>query len=380
MKLRTLFTGPTFAAASDANNNRSRGFDYIRLALSFAVLTWHSFFLPTNMVADNATWGFAVKMILPMFFALSGFLVSDSLVRTKHIHEFVTLRAIRIMPALAAEVLLSALILGVAFTTLPLAQYFTDHEFLIYFRNLYGDVQLVLPGVFKSNPVPVVNLSLWTVPFELKCYLAIILLWLCGALPRRRWLLLVLVIASQFGQPVLDHFHHNLVDPSRNVLPGRLFVQAFLWAIVLYFYRDRIVVNWLVAAGCFVGCYFLFRSSYGSYFVALPAAYLTGCLGLTNPPHIPVLMSGDYSYGIYLYAAPIQEASVALFPAERSGWFTLAATLPFILLFAFFSWHMIEKPILSRRKSIVRGVDSVFNRMASALNGVKRWRSAKGAP
>lgn len=377
MRLPALITGPTIAAVSAAHNDRARGFDYIRLALSLAVLVWHAFFLPTHMTTDNATWGFVVKMILPMFFALSGFLVSGSLLRTRRIHEFVALRAIRIMPALAVEVLLSAFILGTLFTTLPLARYFTDHQFFVYFRNLYGDVQFVLPGVFRTNPVPVVNLSLWTVPFELKCYLAIVLLWLGGALPRRRWWLLALVVAAQFGQPLLDLHRHDLVDVSRNVLPGRLFVQAFLWAIVLYFFRDRVVRSWPVAAACVVLCYVLFGSVWGSYFVALPAAYLTICLGLTNPPHIPVVMAGDYSYGIYLYAAPIQEASVALFPAYRSGWFTLATTLPLIALFAAFSWHFVEKPVLGRRRAILAAVDAGF---AAIARRIGRRRASATAP
>lgn len=358
-----LFSGPTIAVQLAACDNRPRGFDYLRLGLSLAVLVWHSFLLSTHAIADNATWGFGVKMILPLFFALSGFLISSSLVRTRRIHEFVALRAIRIMPALAVEVVLSAFVMGAIFTTLPLADYFSDKLFFTYFRNLYGDIQFHLPGVFATNPIPVVNLSLWTVPFELKCYLAIIVLWFVGALPRRRWILLALVVAAQFGQPLHDYLRHDLVVPSHNVLPGRLFVQAFLWAIVLYFFRERIVLNWLAAIGCVALCYVLFRSSYGSYFVALPAAYLTVCLGLTNPPRIPVIMDGDYSYGIYLYAAPIQEASVALFPAQRSGWFTLAMTLPLICLFAAFSWHVVEEPILSRRKAIIGAIDGLFARL-----------------
>ena len=358
-----LVGGETIAAKMIRHDNRARGFDYIRLALSLAVLVWHSFLLSTRVVADNATFGFAVKMILPMFFALSGFLISGSLMRTPRIYDFVMLRAIRIMPALAVEVLLSAFILGTAFTTLPLGDYFDSGLFGAYLLNLIGDIHFLLPGVFATNPITAVNLSLWTVPFELQCYLAIIVLWIAGAVPGRRWLLLAIVAAATVAVPVHDTLSHNLVDATRNVLPGRLFVLAFLWAIVLYAFRERIVLRGWIAALCVVACYFLFRSDYGSYLVGVPAAYLTVYLGLMNPPRAPVIMRGDYSYGVYLYAAPLQQAVVALFPAHRNGFFVLAVTLPVICLFAAFSWHAVELPILSRRKAILAGVDALAARL-----------------
>jgi peptidoglycan/LPS O-acetylase OafA/YrhL len=55
-----------------------------------------------------------------MFFALSGFLVAGSPERSKTLLTFLGLRAIRIYPALGVEVVLSALLIGTAVTTLPL--------------------------------------------------------------------------------------------------------------------------------------------------------------------------------------------------------------------------------------------------------------------
>ena len=92
------------------------GFDYLRIGLATAVLVWHSIILSTGSTPlDRALWSgpfrFLPAAILPMFFALSGFLVSASLERTR-LHQFLTLRVLRIIPALAVVVVLSALILG----------------------------------------------------------------------------------------------------------------------------------------------------------------------------------------------------------------------------------------------------------------------------
>ena len=114
------------------------GFDYLRLGLSVAVLVWHSILLTAGPAAYSGLWSgpfrFIPAAILPMFFALSGFLVTGSLMRT-NIHHFLALRAIRLVPALAVEVTLSALILGVAFTTMPLREYFTSSGILPIFRK-----------------------------------------------------------------------------------------------------------------------------------------------------------------------------------------------------------------------------------------------------
>ncbi len=154
------------------------GFDYLRIALATAVLAWHSIILSTGSAPlDRALWSgpfrFLPAAILPMFFALSGFLVSASLERTR-LHQFLALRALRIVPALSVAVVFSALVLGAVFTTLPLRQYFTSPEFGGFFLNIIGLVHVTLPGVFEHNPDPrFIATQLWTIPFEFACYNAL---------------------------------------------------------------------------------------------------------------------------------------------------------------------------------------------------------------
>src|ERR1700712_2196271 len=103
---------------------RPAGFDYIRLGLSVAVILFHSFTVSYGVSGEGVLWNWPLGplsfSIVPAFFALSGFLVAGSLQRND-LASFLTLRAIRIFPALFVEVVLSALILGPLFTTLPLS-------------------------------------------------------------------------------------------------------------------------------------------------------------------------------------------------------------------------------------------------------------------
>ena len=154
------------------------GFDYLRIGLATAVLTWHSIILSTGSAPlDQALWSgpfrFLPAAILPMFFAVSGFLVSASLERSR-LHQFLALRVLRIVPALAVVVVLSALILGPVFTTLPLRRYFTTPEFGGFFLNIVAVAYVTLPGVFEHNPDPrFIASQLWTIPFEF----SVTLLW-----------------------------------------------------------------------------------------------------------------------------------------------------------------------------------------------------------
>ena len=147
-----------------ATRGRPSGFDYMRVVLALGVICWHSRLTSYGegpdarhiWLVDIALFPLAI-FILPMFFSLSGFLVAGSLERSRTLLTFLGLRVFRIVPALAVEVLLSALILGPLLTTMPLQSYFSDREFQSYFLNIFGDIHYSLPGVFQSNPFALVN-------------------------------------------------------------------------------------------------------------------------------------------------------------------------------------------------------------------------------
>lgn len=60
---------------------------------------------------------------------------------------------------------------------------------------------------------------------------------------------------------------------------------------------------------------------------------------------------GDYSYGLYIYAFPVQQ-TVALLSPETALPAQVATTAAVSLLLAALSWHLIEKPFLDRKRRL----------------------------
>ena len=120
---------PTLLTRLEEARGRPTGFDYLRLTLAVGVIFWHSFVVSYGMLwVHGAMGGLAkpfVSIVLPSFFALSGFLVMASFDRS-NIIVFAGLRILRIGPALAVETIVSAVVIGALFTNEPLRAYFTD--------------------------------------------------------------------------------------------------------------------------------------------------------------------------------------------------------------------------------------------------------------
>jgi peptidoglycan/LPS O-acetylase OafA/YrhL len=59
-----------------------------------------------------------------------------------------------------------------------------------------------------------------------------------------------------------------------------------------------------------------------------------------------LIRTGDYSYGIYIYAFPVQQTIASFYPKIPIGLYLLVCSfLTFVL--AILSWHLVEKYALS---------------------------------
>ncbi|HVJ72682.1 MAG TPA: acyltransferase family protein, partial [Casimicrobiaceae bacterium] len=211
-----------------------------------------------------------------------------------------------------------------------------------------------LPGVFAANPFPDgVNGSLWTLWVEVFCYGALALAGLAGAL-RRPWLALALAGALFALAESSPRFLAAL--PRSEALLGPRLAGTFVAGALAYVWRDRIPVSIPLALAWLAASAALLDTRIEVYVLFGAIAYATFVLAWHPALDVPGYRRfGDYSYGIYVYAFPTQQAIAALVGVV-SPWLLFGLAYPIVLALAVASWHAIEAPALrlKRRAAAVR--------------------------
>lgn len=359
----------TFDQVINSDKRDTTGFDYLRIGLALAVLLIH-----VINISDHSRWVWLWQSwfapiylcVLPAFFVLSGFLVAGSLLRNS-IPQFLSLRAMRIFPALAVEVIVSAVVLGLLVTRLSVGAYFSSPLFHAYFLTMLGDIQFTLPGVFDGRPI---NLQLWTIPFELDCYICLVILSLLGIV-RRRGALGALIIAAALFMTIMA-LHGSAYHKGWNV-PGRMLVLSFLFGVAGYLFKSVLPYRASLFWASVVAIYIFLNSPNLVFLAAAPLAYATIYIGLKRLPPIPF---GDLSYGVYLFHFPIARALFETTGRVMPWQVLLPATLVFTTAFAALSWRFVEKPILGRKAVVLAFVASATEWVAAHMPRVRARVSA----
>ena len=331
------------------------GFNALRLGLSVLILAAHSGWIAGADVSKDWTGlkGLLLLSLVPAFFALSGFLVTGSAIRTSAVTPFLALRVLRIAPALMVEVTLSAIVLGPLFTRYSLIDYVHDIRFIEYFGNIIGRIRFELPGVFETNPLPnTVNQNLWTLKPELYCYILLALMIGFGALRHRRLLPLAILGLACAGTAAAYRFGLGLQPGNYH---WAVAVLHFLTGCVFYQWRDALKMHWLLFLAALAAAMLLMAGDRALGFLVAPfvtyCVIFIGLLPLQLPRSIHRL---DISYGIYLYGFPIQQALIAKFVVlHGSGPLLFAVSLPLAIIFALLSWLYVEKPFLRLKRHVL---------------------------
>lgn len=329
----------------------------LRLVLASAVIWTHSIWRLTGRegVDELSPWlgapisSFAVDG----FFFLSGFLVYASLLRRGSVADFLLARFARLWPGLAVAIL-GTTIIGYFLAGMPGRAYFGVDTAKFIGGNLslaFGHYSLT--GLRCGAALCNVNGSLWTIPWEVRCYLLLALAFVLGlsrpAMMKAVVLPATLVFAVAMHVPQVSEalsgglgrgIMYNLMIVDRLWTMFALGIAAFVW-------RDRIVLCWS-GLGALLAVALVSQA-------VLPIPHLGGvltgyavlCAGFLSARRGAI--SGnwpDYSYGMYVYAFPVMMAVSAVLPFRSHALLALAnaaLTLPLAAL----SWHLVERPALS---------------------------------
>jgi peptidoglycan/LPS O-acetylase OafA/YrhL len=358
-RLIAFFRGRTLAECIDARRDNILE---LRLVAALLVIFGHSFVLlpgiPTPFF-DPLQW------LLPhtqshlagvmMFFVISGFLITMSFDRRPHVLRFIAARLLRIWPALAVCVVVTAYVLGPIVTTATLHDYFhvsgpfgTPWLFTRTNASLLG-VFPFLPGVFPDNPVAhFVNASLWTIPVEASMYFCVLIGGVVGAYRFPR--LTTLAIAAIFGWLVVWPMATDTVHAVGTSFFALQLMGFFGAGAIAYLWRRRVRISSGIMLAIFALALVMRMSSHAWWPLALAIGYFV--LWFAYVPRVPKIPHDwDLSYGTYLYAFPVQQALIML--GVRNPLVLFATAVPIVLVLASASWHWIEKPCI-RLKSLRR--------------------------
>lgn len=323
-------------------HGRNNNLNLLRFAAASLVLLSHCWPLtegtPENEPAMRLFGLELGRMAVWVFFALSGFLVASSWERRPNVRAFFLARARRIFPGLIVMLLGLVFILGPIVTTMSLPEYLTQRKTwsFLFFNALLFELRWDIPGVFDRAAL---NGSLWTLPVEVRCYLALGLLGWAGVLRQGiTYLAAAVVLAVLTFTGWLDL---NQAPLAFSFLAG---VSAWKW-------RERIALDGRLALALLLLALFLMHQRAPFSMAVLVVALAYGSPYLAYVPNGAVRAFnriGDYSYGIYIYAFPVQVTVHQLWPGYGVADMFFVA-MPITLVLAALSWTLVESPALHGR-------------------------------
>lgn len=339
-------------------NPRRNSLNLIRLVLALAVLVHHCWPLMGigGGPAFAGEWlgGWAVAG----FFSISGYLITGSRFSNR-LGDYLVHRIARIMPAfLTCLVVMVAVIAPLGFlaakgtlngylstATTPLNYLFSN----IFLKMQHADIS----GGPYNVPYPGAwNGSLWSLYYEFICYLIIAALGLFAFFRKSPWPITIAFVASVIVQANIDRISIFMGQNFDFVLLMRL-LPFFLGGSTMFLWRHRIGLHWIggvlaiFASLIVVSAFPSWGGQACGVFVAYAFLWISSWL-----PSPKFIHRNDISYGLYIYAFPIQQL-LAVYGLHKFGLLTyMALSTAITTLFALASWFLVEQPIMNKVRKL----------------------------
>ncbi|OBH08556.1 acyltransferase [Mycobacterium sp. E3247] len=337
-------------------DTRQNALNAWRLTLATTVIVGHSFILTghpwmgAHYLADGGVDG---------FFAVSGFLITASWLRHPHLRDYSAARALRILPGYYVCLVVTAFVIapiGVAMqggaalklllSTAPVEYVAMNSGVILLKADVGGTPQGVpYPGSWNS--------SLWTLAFELACYAAVAAIGIAG-LAHRRWVSPVILAVAVVGEALSPPIAPDQPWAGQFAAVTARFAVMFAAGALLYQWRDKIPARWwLVAVSAAVVALGGTLLPHYRLLGGIPLAYAIIASGalLRNER---LRLRTDLSYGVYIYAFPVQQLLVICWPGRPNAVAHAAVAAMATLPLAALSWLLIEKPAMSLKSRLLR--------------------------
>jgi peptidoglycan/LPS O-acetylase OafA/YrhL len=319
----------------------------MRLLTALAVIYGHASAVtgrgPGDIFLQYVGYKFIGGVAVDVFFVLSGFLITASVMSGNGIRYFIASRVLRIYPALIVCCVLSVFFLGPLLTISD--QYWQSMD---TWRYLLGNAtayrtEYFLPGVFSKLHDHAINGSLWSLQIEVRLYLIIGIGFLIGVFSSKRVfnaLFFTVIILGYFAPDIFS----RLFEPENHRHVAMMFmIGSFAWVN-----RESIPMRPDVMFALLVFAASLHGTSKFGFAYALLLPYLVFYIAI-GKWGLWFNRWGDYSYGTYLYGWPCQQLVLMSFPDIGNIGNTILSGV-FAVFLAFLSWHLVEKSSLQLKE------------------------------
>lgn len=327
------------ASIADRAGSRTNSLNLFRLLLALTVVTSHEWPLGGYGKEPQLAHAALGQWAVAGFFALSGFLITQSRLRSP-LGQFFLRRIFRIYPGY----LVCLLAIAIMFAPLSVvlgsgsinwdssASYVADNAFLKIEQN---GIQSTLANVPFANAW---DGSLWTLFYDFGCYAALGVV-LCLSIRWHR----PAVVGVWLACVTSETFLAPAVVDDRTVDNFLYLGSLFFAGAVTALYASRIRSDWRIFALCIP--WLAVAGSLNVLQTLGGFAIVYVCLWLgTVLPFGAFARKYDLSYGVFLYAFPIQQLLTELhanaLPVEAAIALAISIAIPVALV----SWLAVERP------------------------------------
>lgn len=334
-------------------------FDLIRLFASLQVVHFHIIsIMGVSVVKSHGVLNefFGIFPGVPIFFFISGYLISKSWENSPSIKAYLINRVLRIYPALIIAVTLSFFFIhisGYARQVNP-----TLYEQVLLFIAKCTIFQFYNPDFMRQYGDGVMNGSLWTITVELQFYFMVPAMYLFLKVFRSlsaTHFISILILIFIFVNYIFNAYYDNYSGHTVYKLIKVSFLPWFYMFLIGVFFQRNFNFFYGILSGKFIFCLsiyvisaYIFKSQGGGFgnsvnpimYFILASLVFSAAYTRTNLSKL-IIKGNDFSYGLYIYHMPI--VNFILFTNVASGYLGAALALMASLALSAISWFLVER-------------------------------------